>query len=153
MVYLQRVYGNALAFYTDLSIFGQQRSNHLITLPQVFYRYIVEILPALKTSFFPVIFTTWFEFSIGLFFLLFIIYAFNKIRLSFWAFLTLCYLIPTFSGSFSSLPRYVLVLFPTFILLGILGVKSKTFLFVFGAISAILLVISFSLFARGYWIS
>jgi len=153
MTYLQRTIHNALAFYSDLSIFGQQRSSHLITLPQVYYRYVFEILPSLHTAFFPVIFTSIFEFTIGVVYLAISLFSFFKIRLSYATFLFLGYLIPTFSGSFSSLPRYVLVLFPAFLLFGILGAKSKTFLFIFGGISFILLIISFSLFARGYWIS
>lgn len=153
MYYLQKTIGNAFAFYTELSNFGQQRSSHLITLPQVYYRYIFEILPNLHTVFFPVIFTTIFEFAIGVIYLLISLFAFFKIRLSYAAFIFFGYLIPTFSGSFSSLPRYVLVLFPVFILFGLIGSKSKVFLFLFEGISFILLIVSFSLFARGYWIS
>ncbi|HKC04967.1 MAG TPA: mannosyltransferase family protein [Patescibacteria group bacterium] len=153
MFYLQRTAGDMFAFYNNLTIFGEQRSNHLITLPQVFYRYFIKILPNLKTLFFPIVFTTFFEFIIGILFLIISTFSFFVQRFSYAIFLFLGYLIPTFSGSFSSLPRYVIVLFPVYILTAKYLSKSKILLLAFCFISFILLVISFALFARGYWIS
>lgn len=153
MYYLQRTVGDMFAFYSSLATFGEQRSTHLITLPQVFYRYIFKILPNLNTTFFPVIFTTVFEFAVGVLFLIISTYSFFAQRFSYAVFLFLGYLTPTFSGSFSSLPRYVIILFPVYILTAKYLSKSKFLLFAFCLISGILLVISFSLFARGYWVS
>ena len=153
MYFLLRKVGDQIAFFNTMSSFGEQRSSHLILLPQVFYRYVFKILPNLTTTFWPIIFTTYFEFMIGLIFLIVILFAFKKLRLSYWLFLVFGYLIPTFSGSFSSLPRYVLVLFPLYILAGLLADKSKKIFFAIEIISFILLVVSFSLFARGYWLS
>jgi hypothetical protein len=153
MYYLERKTHNMITFYSNLALYGEQRSASLITLPQVFYRYLVKILPSLETTFFPIIFTTYLEFFTGLGFLILIIYAINKLRFSYWLLMALGYLIPTFSGSFSSLPRYVLVLFPAFIVLAQIVEKSRFRTFAFGAISFILLVISFALFALGYWVS
>lgn len=145
--------GDPFNFFNSVSIFGAQRSNHLILLPQVFYRYIVKILPNLNygvlVSFFPSIL----EFVTGILFLALSIVAFWKMRLSYALYLTLGYLIPTLSGSFSSLPRYVLVLFPGFILISQYLSKNKYLAFAFYLLSFILLVVSFSLFVRGYWIS
>lgn len=153
MCYLLKSIGLPFAFYNELSSFGEQRSSHLITLPQVYYRYIVKILPALNFSYFPVAFVTVFEFFIGIVYLGVSILAFFRVRLSYAVFLLFGYLIPTFSGSFSSLPRYVLVLFPVYILAAKYFEKRRLFLVAFSLISAILLFISFALFSRGYWIS
>jgi len=151
---LKRTVNDAFAFYTNLTTFGEHRSNHLITLPQVFYRYSFEIVPALKnTTFFPVIFTTIFEFAVGIIVFLVSLASFFVQRFSYATFFFLGYLIPTFSGSFSSMPRYVIVLFPVYILAAKFLSKSKALLFVFCLISAILLIISLSLFARGYWLA
>lgn len=153
MYYLDRTIHNKLAFYGELSMFGEQRSSHPILLPQVIYRYVFKILPGLKTIYFPVIYSTILEFAIGCLFFAASIWAFFKTRLSYALFLALGYIIPTLSGSFSSLPRYVLVLFPVYILLaGILNGRKK-YLFAFLSISTILLVVSLALFGRGYWIS
>lgn len=153
MYYLQRSVGDMFAFYNNLATFGEQRSSRPITLPQVFYRYIVKILPNLNSTFFPVIFTTILEFSFGVVFLIISTYSFFVQRFSYATFVFLGYLIPTFSGSFSSIPRYVVVLFPVYILIAKYLSKSKILLFVFCLTSVILLIISFSLFARGYWIA
>jgi hypothetical protein len=153
MYYLEKKVHDIFAFFTSLTAYGEQRSNHLITLPQVFYRYLFKILPNLNFNFFPGIFSTGFEFFIGIFYLFLSIIAFARVRFSYSIILLLGYLLPTFSGSFSSLPRYVLILFPAYIIFTQFVSKSKFYLFVFSAISFILLVISFSLFARGYWIS
>lgn len=153
MFYLQVEVGDMFAFFNNLALFGEQRSSHLVTLPQVFYRYFFRILPSLNTNFLPVIYSTYLEFLVGLTFVLLIIYSFRKLRLSYWLILSIGYLIPTMSGSFSSLPRYVLVLFPTFIMFSHLFRSSKNRIFLFYIFSFILLVISFALFGRGYWVS
>lgn len=153
MLYLKNATGSFLEFFNTVSIFGEQRESAFIFLPQVFYRYIFKILPSLNTGFLPVIFSTWLEFVSALIFLILSVLAFFKIRLSYAIYLSLGYIIPTFSGSFSSLPRYVLILFPAFILIAQLLSKKKPLLVVLGAVSFILLTISFALFARGYWIS
>lgn len=153
MYFLDSKAHDMFAFFNNLALFGEQRSTHLITLPQVFYRYLFKIIPSLNTNFIPVIFTTWFEFSVGIIFLFASVWSFFKVRLSYATFLLLGYLIPTFSGSFSSIPRYVLVLFPFYIILTKLLRNRKIHLFAFSLISFILLVISFGLFARGYWVS
>lgn len=153
MYYLLKSIGKPFAFYNELSGFGEQRSSHLVTLPQVYYRYIFKILPALNFAYFPVVFTTIFEFFIGVSYLLISIFSFFKLRLSYAIFVLFGYLIPTFSGSFSSLPRYVLVLFPVYIMLAKIFEKRKYASVAFSLISAILLVISWALFSRGFWIS
>lgn len=153
MYYLERTIHNMLAFYNELSGFGEQRSSHLITLPQVLYRYIFKIFPNLSLRYFPVVYTTLLEFFVGTAFLILSILSFFKTRLSYAIFLFFGYLVPTFSGSFSSLPRYVLVLFPFYILLALMFEKKKGLLILYCLISATLLIIALSLFARGYWLS
>lgn len=153
MYYLLKTIGKPFAFYNELSGFGEQRSSHLITLPQVYYRYIAKILPSLNFLYFPVVFTTFFEFLIGVIYLILSVFAFWRVRLSYALFILFGYLIPTFSGSFSSLPRYVLILFPLYFIFAEIFSKNKRLLVAFSFISAILLVISWALFARGYWIS
>jgi Gpi18-like mannosyltransferase len=145
--------GDPFNFYNSVNIFGAQRSNHLILLPQVFYRYFFKILPNLNYSVLSVYFPPLLELVVGLLFTMLSILSFFKIRLSYAVYLTLGFLIPSLSGSFSSLPRYVLVLFPAFCLVAQWLDNKKLFSFAILSISFILLVISYSLFSRGYWIS
>ena len=168
---LDRGLGDPLAFFRSLDqVFGEQRSKVLIFLPQVFYRYLVRILPNINYSYFPAVFTAWFEFLSAL------IFAFlgglgilgwgsgfadklkrfkkYQIRGSYLVFFLGGYLIPTLSGSFSSFPRYVLILFPAFLMSSkILTEKPPFFKWLSISVLFILLIISEALYIRGYWLS
>lgn len=88
------------------------------------------------------------------FFLIFIIYGFSRLRPSYSVYAILSYLIPALAGSFSSMPRYVLVIFPVFILGAIfLSKMPKVYQYIVFSVMLILMVIATSLFWRGYWIS
>lgn len=154
MYYLRSTMGDPLAFLHSLPGFGEQRSAVPIILPQVFYRYFFKILPNLNYSYFQVVFTTYLEFIVGIFFLLLSLIAFFKLRISYALYLFLGYLIPTLSGSFSSLTRYVIVLFPAFILMAVWVNKINWPLrLLIYLIFFVLLGISTILFTRGYWIA
>lgn len=154
MYYLYRATGDPINFLHTVNIFGQQRTSVFVFLPQVFYRYLFKILPNLNYNFFPVVFTTYLEFISALLFLAGVIILFIKSRLSYALYALTAYVIPTLSGSFSSLPRYVLIIFPVFILLGQivsrLPLKIRLILY---SLLMITLSIAASLFVRGYWIS
>jgi Gpi18-like mannosyltransferase len=154
MYYLKVVTGDPLEFFHSVSIFGQQRSQNLILLPQVFYRYFFKVLPNLNYGYFPVVFTTFLEIVAAIVFLVLTIVSFFKLRLSYAFYLAAGYLIPTLSGSFSSLPRYVLVLFPGFILMAVwLSKKSRWLRTAFLLILFLALGIATALFVRGYWVA
>jgi Gpi18-like mannosyltransferase len=154
MYFLFRLTGDAIIFVHQIVIFGQQRSSTIITLPQVYYRYFFEVLPHVSYSFFPNFFTTYLEFGTATLFLILIIYSFWKLRLSYAIYSLLAFLIPTFAGSFSSMPRYVLVIFPIFILSANLLNKTRpVFKYIIFFVMIILLFVSTSLFWRGYWLA
>lgn len=154
MGYSKYKWDDYLAFFHSAKNFGEQRSDHLILLPQVFYRYFVKIIPNLTWSYFPVVFTTLLEISVATLVLFLIFKSFTKIRIEYWLFLTFGYLVPTLSGSFSSLPRYVVVLFPMFIYLAVVLERTNKYLrlgiYLFMAIIALLAQM---LFVRGYFVS
>jgi Gpi18-like mannosyltransferase len=155
MFFLYQKTGDPLAFFTSLNtVFGEQRSNSIILLPQVFYRYFFKILPVLNYSYFPQILYTYLEVLIASLFFILSILSYFKLRISYSIFLTLGYIIPTLSGSFSSFPRYALVLFPGFILMSLYLQKLPAYVrgIVYG-VSGIVLFLAESLFMRGYWIS
>ncbi len=154
MYYLYQTYGDPLLFIRALPGFGEQRSASPILLPQVFYRYIFKILPAVNYSYFPAAFTTVMEFLVGGGLLILAVLAFKKLDLSYSLFLASGYLIPTLSGSFSSLPRYALVLFPAFVLLAIYLEKASGIIKLMAvSIFAVGLCMATALFVRGYWVS
>ncbi|MEK7472768.1 MAG: hypothetical protein AAB625_01885 [Patescibacteria group bacterium] len=154
MYYSYLNWGGFLNFFKTATLFGEQRSKTLIILPQVFYRYIVKIIPDLSWDYFPIVFTVLLEFFVASLFICLLMFSFKKIRWDYWLFATLGYLIPTLSGSFSSLPRYVLILFPLFLFASqkLINTKKPLLIGIF-VILAIMLVIAESFFIRGYFVS
>jgi hypothetical protein len=153
MYFLEKTTGDPLIFLHTVEMFGDQRSSHLILLPQVFYRYVFKVLPNL-TLYWPILFTTLLEIVVGVLFLVFLIVGFWRMRASYWVFLAGTYIIPTLSGSFSSMPRYVLIIFPAFVLFAY-GVEKaprlvKYLVFFFSYLG---LLVASSLFFSGYWVS
>lgn len=154
MYYSYVTWGDYLKFFNSASGFGEQRSDHLIMLPQVFYRYFVKIIPNLTWSYFPVVFTTILEITTAVLFLSLIFVSFKKLDIKYWIFFVLAYLIPTLSGSFSSLSRYILVIFPAFFFLAqIVSNLPKLLKLGIYVILSIILLIAQMLFVRGYFVS
>jgi len=151
MNYLGIKFGDPLMFAHVQAEFGAGRSSErLILLYQVFWRYLKMIFTVDRSN--PIYFTVWLEFLSAFIFLLLLAWAWHKgERKSYLLFAILAYLLPTLTGTFSSMPRYVLVLFPAFIMLG--RIKSAFWYSLWLLISASLLIISTALFTRGYWIS
>ena len=154
MYYLFLYWGGSIKLYQAYTLFGEQRADHIVLFPQVFYRYMVKIIPNLSWNYFPVVFTVLLEFLTASFFLYLLIISFKKIRWDYWIFSVVGYLIPTTSGIFSSIPRYLLLLFPMFIYLSqkLVGLK-KPLLVGILIIMSIILTIAQTSFFRGYFVS
>ncbi|OGC92149.1 hypothetical protein A3D85_01935 [Candidatus Amesbacteria bacterium RIFCSPHIGHO2_02_FULL_47_9] len=151
MLFLQNTVGDSLAFIHVQKLYGQFRSERIILLPQVFYRYTRMVVTVTKTD--PIYYTLWLELVTALMFLFTtILSAFKKIRPSYIIFNLAAYLVPTFTGSFVSLPRYVLACFPSFIILGQIASAKPRFRLFFFAILALFFFEVVALFVRGYWV-
>jgi len=160
MYYLKKRTGNWFSFIEVQSSFGAQRTvDKLILLYQVFWRYLKMIVAVDPRQW--LYFNVWVELMIGVLFLGLLLWGWYKrekykIRSSWLTFATLSYLLPTFTGTFSSMPRYVLVCFPCFIvlahLLEDLKKKFRRIEILYMTVSAILLIICSTFFFRGYWV-
>ena len=154
LIYLQNKTGDFLAFNKGSELFGEYRSQTLLVLPQIFYRYIIKIIPSLTFSYFPVVFTTLLEFAAGTLGTVAILFGFSSLRKSYWVYMIIGFLMPSFYNGFVSMPRYILVLFPVFIFLALfmqnLGRKTQILMY---SVSYLSLGIATALFTRGYWIS
>jgi len=150
MFYLWRTTGNPVYFLTAQPAFGANRSAlPIILLPQVFYRYakMLVSLPVWSLSFFTVVNELMVTFMIigGL------ILAFKKMKLSLWCFCLGVFLMPTLTGTLSSMPRYALACFPLLpVCLAILSRRQK---WIVGTLFAVWQVILVMLFTRGYWVA
>lgn len=148
MAYLWQKFGNPIYFLTAQPAFGAQRSSvPIVTLPQVFYRYF-----KMLTSITPSNLSFWnasLELVITLAVLVLLVFAFRKVRLSYLVFTALAVILPTLTGTLSSMPRYALLAFPLFP--AIAGYKRLgRYTIIVQAVLEILLV---ALFTRGYWVS
>lgn len=153
MLYLNVTVGDPLAFYHYQKLIGAQHQSGIITLPQVYFRYIKMIATTNINN--PIFQTIVLELITGLLFLILPVYGyFKKIRFSYLIYAMLSFLAPTIQGSFSSTPRYVIVLFPAFLAAALLISRLPTlFRLVIIFFSVIALFVETALFLRGYWIA
>lgn len=150
MRFLWLNFNDPLMFIHTQPFFGAGRTGgKIVLLYQVFYRYLKMIL---TTKFDPLYLTVWMELIVAVGFIILLVFSFSKkIRFSYLLFSIPAFLVPTLSGTFSSLPRYVLVLFPCFMCLGLIKNKiaRNSLLLLF----FLFFVISAVLFFKGYWIA
>src|SRR3989344_239850 len=151
MLCLQKATGDPVAFFNTQKYYGQFRSYHIVLLYQVFWRYFKMLATVTRTD--PIFFTIITEFATGLSFMVLTIYSFfKKIRPSYIVFNLAAYLVPTFTGNFVSLPRYVLACFPGFILIGMLLAGRPLLRHVVYISFSYLFFVLVVLFSRGYWV-
>ncbi len=151
MWYLKKTVGDPLYFFHMQPLFGAERSgDRIILLYQVFWRYLKMIF---TTKLNVLYFSVWLEFLSSIVFLILTLFSLFRLRTSYSVYMVFAYLAPTLTGTFSSMPRYVLVLFPGFILLSLFSEKHRWLRVAYPIVSMLLLAVSTILFTRGYWVS
>ncbi|QQG42224.1 MAG: hypothetical protein HYV90_02810 [Candidatus Woesebacteria bacterium] len=150
MYFLKSAFNDPLYFLTAQPIFGAGRSGtDLILLPQVIYRYIkIFLTTSIVTLPF---FNAFIEFVFTLIPLTILIVFFKKMRFSYWFFSLSSLLLPTLTGTFSSMPRYVLMsmvfIFPYLI------IRFRKYVTPFILASMVFGILLTMLFVRGYWVA
>ena len=151
MFYLQLNFGDALFFWHAQPVFGAAREGGRIILPpQVLWRYIkilTSVSPGQLSFFIPLT-----ELVSTVSAVMILIFARRKnIRTSYLIYSWPSLVLPALTGTLSSMPRYVLIIFPVFIYLGLIKHKSIKLLLLY---AFFLLLITFTvLFTRGHWIA
>lgn len=145
--------GDPLAFYHLQKVVGPQHDSGITLIPQIYFRYIKILLTTPFSN--PIYQTIILELVVGVLFLILPFIGFlKKIKWSYLMFALLSFSLPTIQGSFSSLPRYVIVLFPSFLCIAILLKNCPKFVkIIYLIISGIFLVVECSLYLRGYWVA
>ncbi|MGB9883411.1 MAG: hypothetical protein ACPLRN_02755, partial [Microgenomates group bacterium] len=160
--YLWQTTGDPLMFLNAQPAFGANRSTHLIFLPQVIWRYIKIFFTA---NFNFQYFVSLFEFFI--FWLIFILLFLDlknllliknlklKIKnyflfsLSVFSFINL--ILPSLTGTFSSIPRYSLFSLSTFVYLA--NLKNKLLKLIIIFLFLIFHILTLGFFSQGYFVS
>ncbi len=151
MIYLRQHFGDALMFLHSQPAFGADRSDRIVLLYQVLWRYgkMLTTVQVGSLLYFRVVQ----ELVSSLVFLILGVVSFKRVRLSYAVFAILSFITPTLTGTFSSMPRYVLVMFPAFILLGKWFENRNRLWRLWIGVSVILLIIDVSLFLTGRWVA
>lgn len=148
VIYLKLQFNNPLYFLTAQQIFGQERSvGSIVLLPQVIYRYL-KILSTVQGQ--PLA-TAAIELSATALALLLLAAAIKKVKLQWVFFSFAAILIPTLTGTLTSMPRYILVAFPIYIVLA--QIRSTVLKIILLIISSSLLIYLTALFTQGYWVA
>lgn len=153
MFYQYILVGDPLAFYRLQKIVGEQHQSGLTLLPQVYFRYLKMLVTVDITN--PIYQTIVLEFFVGiLFFILPIVGYFKKVRVAYLLYALMGFLSPTIQGSFSSVPRYILAFFPSFLIMALILDKLPKILKILIILALfILLIFETVLFIRGYWVA
>lgn len=148
MVFLQIQFGDFLYFLHAQNYFGNARSSNFVLLPQVVFRYmkIFATVPIFTTMYFISVL----ELLSAAFFILIPLILYKKIPLNWLLYSLTIVVVPSLTGTFSSMPRYVLMSFPVFMLVSKL--KPRYF-YPIAFVLACLQVILFSLFASGTFVA
>lgn len=131
-------------------LFNGRSVDSVILLPQTLFRY-AKILLTLP----PSLYEWWvalLEISSFVFAAILLFTAFKmKVKTSYLIFGVIAFLIPSLSGTFSGLPRYILIAFPIFIALGLTQNRLPKIIYLI--IAPILLILLLTLFSKGYYVS
>lgn len=144
--------GDPLAFVHVQKLFNQGRSDNFILIYQVFWRYIKMVFTVNRTD--PLYLTILLEFGTAIVFSVTSIVSLLRQRYSYAFYNFVCIFIPPLTGSFTSLPRYALVAFPSFIILAQFMLGLPRFWRYF-CMSVLLFLSSLylTLFVRGFWVA
>ncbi len=155
LLYLQLHFGDFLSFIHVQKIFGPQRQGSLVLLPQIYYRYFKILLTASHNLQYFVSLLELITFS---FVFVIVIYELknsftkkNSLRFNLAIFSLANLIIPTLSGSFSSIPRYSLLSLSQFFVYS--EIKNRIYKSALAFIFIVLHITLFILFARGYFVS
>ena len=155
MIFLWKTTGDPMNFFTSQTVFGAQRSTDLITIFQVYYRYIKIFLTAqFNLQYFVAVLES-IVVSISLLAVAvhgWLAYKKNDVfNISLAAYSLMHIIVPSLTGSFSSTPRYALFVFSIYYVFSrITHSKLKIGILIFSMIVHILL---FGLFFQGYFIA
>lgn len=151
-LYLAVRFDRPLFFLSAQGAFANSRADSLTTLVnplQVIWRYLKIFLTASPSHY-----DFWIaglEFAAFIFGVVVLLKMRGKMPISWTIFSWGALLLPSLSGTFSSMPRYLLVIFPIFI--GLAKIRNQRAKLAILSVFIILLGLLTALFTRGYWVS
>jgi hypothetical protein len=151
MLYLQSVFQDPLYFYHVQSEFGSGREERIIFWLQVVWRYAKMLLSQPTISLQTL--TLLQEATAGILGVILLIISVKWIKPAWVFFGITAAMLPTLTGTFSSMPRYLLVCFPLFILIALFLQNNERWRWLYYLLSGMLLIVNTMLFIQGYWVA
>lgn len=152
MAYLQFVFHDPLYFAHVQASFGAGRTTaSLVSYPQVIFRYLKILATARPFDLKYIAYVQ--EFIAGTVGFVVLLLCWRKVRASYFFFALGAFIVPTLTGTFSSMPRYILVCLPIYVFLAELLQKRSKIAIVYLLISTGLLFLNIILFIQGYWVA
>ena len=146
-LYLQYNFGDFFLFQKAMKDWGQSQ---FIFPPQVLFRYLKILFVAQHN--FPY-FVAMFEFAAALFYCYLMLRMWKTLRSSYILLMFLTFLIPTLTGTWQSMPRYILHMFPAFIAIALITLSSKKLYYGLILFFVILQFFLIACFTRGYFVA
>lgn len=155
MWFLFKTFNDPLRFVHIQTLYEINRSvGHFIFFPQVLWRYMKILVLAVGKPTIVAYCVSIFELSLtlGAFYLLYYGWR-NKqgLRLSYFLYSFVVLIIPTLTGTLTSMPRYILTIVPLFIILA--SIPKNSIKYVIISIFSILQLVSVMLYLRGWFIA
>jgi hypothetical protein len=151
MYYNSLKWGDSFFFVKAQEEFANNRtSSSIILFPQTIIRYFKIFFTVSPNQF--EFWVALLELSTFIFASIMLYVAYKKgVRITYLLFAALAFLIPASTGTFTSIPRYILIMFPIFIALAL--IQNNRFKLIYGVVCVILLFLLLMLFSRGYFVS
>lgn len=150
MFYLNRFFGDALLFLHVQNEFGGFRSESMVLYPQVVWR----SLKILATNSLNWRYLTYSQEAVaGILGVGVVLLTLRRVKLTYILFSLGLILVPTSTGTFSSMPRYILPAFVIYMWLIEVLKNRPVAKLLFLVVSGLLLVINTMLFIQGYWVA
>ncbi len=151
MSFLVHEFHDPLYFVHIQSSFETGRQDNLVIYPQVAWRATKILLTSRPFDLHYYAYAQ--EFVVGIFGLIGLLWSLKYIRFSYVFFALCAFLLPTATGTFSSLPRYVIVCFPLFLFITKFLQKNRLGMILWLSFSTVLLIINTVLFIQGSWVA
>ncbi len=149
MLYLNLNFENPLYFLTSQPLFGAERTaGSLVFLPQVIFRYLKIFFTVPMSS--ALFLNAFLEFIFTVIVFAFVLYFIKRIRISYLLFTLGCLLLPTLTGTLSSMPRYALM---SFLFFPFLAQSSGKYFKILVVLLIIVEAILTTIYVRGYWVA
>lgn len=149
-LYLSFEFGDPLLYFHVQQEFGGGRQESIVLLPQVLYRSVRQLLSIPLSDRWMV---TAQEFGLTALAFAVMIWGRKKVRFSLWVFSLAALILPTVTGSLSSMPRYILSAPAVILLIGYFLWRFPKARILALSISAGLLVFNLWLYGQGLWVS